>query len=129
MWAQISNIILGLFLMFAPSIWSFDKATSDHHYIIGPLIITNAIIALWEFNRGVRWLNVLIGAWMLLSPFVLGTSGVAATIDVISAILLMLFSLFKGRVKHRYGGGWLSLFQKNPIHLQETGTKDKRKQN
>ncbi|HEV7329637.1 MAG TPA: hypothetical protein VGN63_01245 [Flavisolibacter sp.] len=124
MWAQIINIVIGLFLMFAPSIWSFDKATSDHHYIVGPLIITNAIIALWEFNRGIRWLNVLIGAWLLVSPFVLGNKGIVATIDIASAILLILFSLFKGSVQHRYGGGWSSLFQKNPVHLKEAAGKE-----
>ena len=121
MWAQIFNIMLGLFLMVAPSLWSFDKATSDHHYIVGPLIITNAIIAVWEFNRGIRWLNVLIGSWLLVSPFVLGTKGIVATIAILAAILLIFFSLFKGRVQHRYGGGWSSLFQKDPVHLREAG--------
>ena len=119
MWAQIINIIIGLFLMFAPSIWLFDKPTSDHHYIVGPLIITNAIIALWEFNRAIRWLNVLIGAWLLVSPFILGSKGIVAGIDIASGILLVLFSLFKGAVQKRYGGGWSSLFQKNPDHWKE----------
>lgn len=119
MWIQVLTIILGLFLMFAPSAWSFDKAASDHHYIIGPLIITTAIIALWEINRGLRWMNVVIGAWMLVSPLVLKSNETVATIDVVCAILLILFSLFKGTVKHRYGGGWSSLIQKNPMHVKE----------
>lgn len=122
MWAQIINIVIGLFLMFAPSLWSFDKAASDHYYIVGPLIITNAIIALWEFNRGMRWANVLIGAWLIVSPFALGSKGSEATIAITSAILLILFSLFKGSVQHRYGGGWSSLFQKNPVHWEEAKT-------
>jgi hypothetical protein len=119
MWAQIINIVIGLFLMFAPSLWSFDKAASDHLFIVGPLVITNAIIALWEFNRGMRWANVLIGVWLIASPFVLGSQGTEATVAITSAILLILFSLFKGAVKHRYGGGWSSLFQKNPVHWEE----------
>lgn len=123
MWAQIFNIVIGLFLMFAPSIFSFGKADSDHFYIVGPLIITNAIIALWEFNRGIRWLNVLIGAWLLVSPFILQSKGSVASIAIVSAILLVLFSIFKGSVKRRYGGGWSSLFQKEPVHLKEASEK------
>lgn len=118
MWAQIINIIIGLGLMLAPSLLSFDKADSDHFYIVGPLVVTNAIIALWEFNRGMRWFNGLIGAWLLVSPFVLQSKGSVASIAVVSAILLILFSLFKGSTKHQYGGGWSSLFQKNPVHMQ-----------
>ena len=124
MWAQIINIVIGLFLMVAPSLWSLDKADSDHFYIIGPLIITNAIIALWEFNRGMRWFNVLIGAWLLVSPFVLGSKGNVASLAIVTAILLIIFSLFKGSEKHRYGGGWSSLFQKNPIHMEESNKKE-----
>jgi hypothetical protein len=119
MWAQIINIVIGLCLMLAPSLLSLDKADSNHLYIIGPLIITNAIIALWEFNRGIRWANVLIGAWLLVSPFVLGSKGSVAGIAIVSAILLIIFSLFKGTEKHRYGGGWSSLFQKSPVHMEE----------
>ncbi|HEY1020822.1 MAG TPA: hypothetical protein VGE06_00855 [Flavisolibacter sp.] len=120
MWAQIMHILIGLFLMFAPSIWSFDKGASDHFYIVGPLVITNAIIGLWEFNRGIRWFTALIAAWLLVSPFVLESKGTEAMIAICSAILLVFFSLFKGRVKHRYGGGWSSLLQKNPLHWEES---------
>ncbi len=117
MWAQIINIVIGLFLMAAPSLYTFDKADSNHFYIVGPLVITNAIIALWEFNRGIRWLNMLIGAWLLVSPFVLGSKGSVASISILTALLLILFSIFKGKTKHRYGGGWSSLFEKNPVHM------------
>lgn len=119
MWAQVVNIVLGLFLMVAPAIWPFDKMESHHHYIIGPLIITFGITALWEVNRNTRWMNVLFGIWLLLSPFVLGTRGLVAKIDIFIGILLIVFSLFKGTITQRYGGGWQSLFQKNPAHLQE----------
>lgn len=120
MWAQVMNLLVGLFLMFAPAIWSFDKPASDHHYIVAPLVITFAIMAIWEVNRNVRWFNMMAGAWLLISPLILGSEGTVAVIDSFCAILIMLFSLSKGRIKKRYGGGWRSLIQKNPVHLEES---------
>jgi glucose dehydrogenase len=124
MWAQIVNILIGLFLMFSPTLWSYDKAASDHHYILGPLVITTGIIAIWEVNRGFRWMNVLFGAWLLISPFILGSRGINAETDVFAGILLIIFSMVKGSVTQNYGGGWTSLFHKNPAHWQEAKQKE-----
>jgi hypothetical protein len=123
MWPRIINIIIGLFLMFAPALWHFDKKASDNHYIVGPLVLTFAITALWEVNRNVRLFNTVAGAWLLFSPLILGLKGTVALIDTFTGILIILFSIFKGTIKKRYGGGWRSLIQKNPVHMEEASRK------
>lgn len=123
MWARIINIILGLLLMLTPAVWSLDKTASHNHYIVGPLVITFAIIALWEVNRNARWFNIVAGAWLIASPLILGLKGQIATMDVFAGILIIVFSLFKGSITQRYGGGWRSLLDKRPVHFVEsTGT-------
>lgn len=114
MWAAIVNIILGVWLMISPSVLSFEKTAADNHYITGPLVISFAIIAVWEVNRAARYLTLLAGAWLLFSPFMLDYEDATAKwITVVAGVLIALCSLVKGKVAGRYGGGWRSLFLKN----------------
>ena len=119
MWAIIINILLGLWLMFSPGLLQFEKLAANNNYIVGPLVLTFAIIALWELNRSVRFLNMMLGAWLVVSPFILGIQSSTTTwVTILSGALLIVFSFVKRRVKKSYGGGWHSLFEKDPVHLQ-----------
>ena len=118
MWAQIINIVIGIGLMAAPAIVGFDKVASNNNHIVGPLVITFAVVSLWEINRNVRWFNIVTGAWLILSPFIIGFGASAQAIDIAGGIAVILFSLHKGKIKNKYGGGWRSLFQKHPLHVQ-----------
>lgn len=118
MWAQIINIITGLFLMVAPGIWQWNKAAAHNNFIVAPLVVTIAIVALWEVNRNARWLNIPAGLWLLVAPFVLDYSSDASVINMACGVLVVGLSLVKGKVKGQYGGGWRSLLQDNPLHMQ-----------
>lgn len=116
MWATIINILLGLWLMFSPGLLQFEKAASDNNYIVGPLVLTFAIITLWELNSSVRFLNMMIGIWLIVSPFMLGfQSSTAIWMTILSGALITGFSIVKRRMKRNYGGGWRSLFKKNSV--------------
>ena len=120
MWATIINILLGLWLMISPALLPLEKAASDNNYIVGPLVLTFAIIALWEVNRSVRFFNMLLGIWLVVSPFVVGfQSSLAIWATVLSGALIAGFSFVKGSIKRNYGGGWRSLFEKDPVHLRQ----------
>jgi hypothetical protein len=117
--AAILNIIIGLFLMIAPAIFHFYKTISDHYYIVGPVVVAFAIISLWEVNRSAHYFNVLPGSWFIIAPFIFHFQSVPAIwIAVVSGVLIVLLSLVKRRVKGKYGGGWRSLLQKHPVHMQ-----------
>ena len=119
MWAQIINAALGIWLMAAPAVLDYSGAADTNSRIIGPIAATFAIIAIWECTRGLRWVNVVVGLWLLMAPWVLGYDELAPRIDDrIVGGLLILFGLVKGKISHRFGGGWLSLFKRNPIHLR-----------
>src|SRR5688500_10213774 len=114
MWAAFVNIILGVWLMASPSVFAFEKIAADNNYITGPLVITFAIIAVWEVNRSARYGTLLAGAWLLLSPFLLGYDDTTTKwITVATGLLIILCSLVKGKLTRRYGGGWRALFAKN----------------
>lgn len=119
MWAQIINAVLGLVVMIVPGIWQFDESASNNNYIVGPFVITFALTAVTDAARNLRWMNIPAGAWLIFSPLILGYGTPAVTINIFLGILIVLFSLFRGKVENRFGGGWRSLLKKNPKHLQE----------
>lgn len=119
MWARMVNAFLGLLVMISPSIFQFEEIAANNNYITGPLIITTAIIAMWEFNQKVRYFNVVTGVWLVIAPFIFSFSTAALTTDLILGLLVILLSFIKVKVSKRYGRGWRSLFQDNPLHMQE----------
>src|SRR5436309_3272808 len=124
MWPRIVNIIIGIGLMITPTVLKLEKTAADNNHITGPLVITFAIISLWEINRNVRWFNMATGWWLILSPFLLNLSASVTKIDVSAGIVIAILSLYKGNIKNKFGGGWRSLFQKHPLHMHavEPGT-------
>lgn len=125
MWAQIINIVIGLLIMTAPALWQFNEAASNNNYIAGPLIITFAITALWEVNRNARWFNIPIGFWLIFSPLFFNFNIEAVNLNIFTGIAVVVLSLFKGTVQQTYGGGWRSLWQDNPLHMQVLEKEDK----
>ncbi len=120
MWSCIATIILGLWLMVSPSVLGMAPSAANNNHIAGPLVITFAVIALWEINRNVIKVNMLIAVWLMISPLVIDFAATTAVLsNLLSAVAILLLALVKREVKQRYGGGWISLFQKNPPHLRE----------
>jgi hypothetical protein len=75
-WCDVANLILGAFLFFSPWIFGFDAGTvSQNAYIAGIVIAVIAIGALAAFAVWEEWLNLIVGLWVLVSPWVLGFHG------------------------------------------------------
>jgi SPW repeat len=119
MWASIVNIILGLWLILSPSVLGMSGPAANNNHITGPLVITFAVIALWDINRNAGKVNSIIGAWLLIAILFLDYTNAAIVSNGLSAIAIILLALVKRKTKHRFGGGWRSLFQKEPLHLKE----------
>ncbi|TKK69215.1 vitamin K epoxide reductase [Ilyomonas limi] len=119
MWAAITNIIIGLFVMIAPAVFHFNKTIANHYHIVGPIVVTFAIVSLWEVNHSARYFNVPAGLWLLIAPFLFHFQPATATwMAVICGLLIIVLSFAKRKIKGQYGGGWRSLFQKHPAHMQ-----------
>lgn len=116
MWAQVINIFLGLAVMVLPGMLGFDKTASNNNYIVGPLIITFALVATTDAARNVRWFNIPAGFWLMVGPLVLGFATTERLVNMLLGILIILCSLIRGQVNQRFGGGWRSLLQKDPEH-------------
>lgn len=111
MWAAIVNVIIGLWIMVSPERFDYTELEANNYFIVGPLVVTAAVISIWDVNRNVRYFNLFAGVWFLLSPLVLPyETSHAVWNSLASGLLLVFFSLFKGQIKRQFGGGWETLF-------------------
>src|SRR4030088_3634723 len=82
---DVANLVLGAFLFFSPWMFGFDAGkVSQNAYISGIVIAVLAIAALAAFAVWEEWLNLIVGLWVLISPWVLGFQGTTAmTVHVV----------------------------------------------
>jgi hypothetical protein len=90
---------VGVVLMFAPSLLGLRGALATACYVVGPLAVTFAVIAMAEVARSARWLVAALAAILLGVAVLLGAWPVAA-----AALALGALSLPRGEIKEKYGG-------------------------
>jgi hypothetical protein len=110
-WNLVLSAALGVWLVFAPDIFgtvasdainTFTLADSSH--LFGALVTVVAVCATAEVIRLARYLNVLLGLWLVAAPFILSGSNTGAAINgVVAGLLIATLSLPRGRVRERYG--------------------------
>jgi hypothetical protein len=104
--------------MASPAVLALTGSAAESNYIAGPLIVTFGVIALWDINRSVRYTNVPIGLWVVVSAFVLPFQSAALWSNIIVGILVTVLSFVPAASKKQFGGGWKSLFEKEPEHMK-----------
>ncbi|MGE3773421.1 MAG: NAD-dependent epimerase/dehydratase family protein [Gammaproteobacteria bacterium] len=87
----------------------FDTAAplyfSDH--VVGWVVLAIAITALAEVARAARLLNVALGLWIAISPFVLEGGGAAAPVaNVVAGLAIAALSLPRGKRSKESYGAW-----------------------
>ena len=93
---DVANLILGAVLFFSPWIFGFGAGrASENANIAGIIIAVLAIAALAAFAIWEEWLNLIVGLWTLVSPWLLGFQGTRAMIVcvVIGAIVAILAAI------------------------------------
>lgn len=124
MWAQVVNTLLGLWLMAAPAVLQYGGAARTNDHIIGPIVASIAAIAVANVTRGLRWCNVGAGAWLLIAPWLLDYPVVPTVNSLVMGILLVAFSLVRGKVKRQFGGGWKMLLPGQPVPQEQGAAGD-----
>ena len=103
-WNLILSAGFGIWLMFTPSVLKNIGVAADSDHLIGALITTTAVIALADVGRSIRFVNVILGAWIIASPWLVGgTTPASRWNDVIIGALVIVLSMRRGPVGERYG--------------------------
>jgi hypothetical protein len=105
---DVANLILGAILFFSPWIFGFDAGTaSQNANIAGIVIAILAVAALAAFAVWEEWLNLVVGLWTLVSPWILGFQGgtamkvhvvIGAAVAILAAVELWLLQQFPPRL-------------------------------
>lgn len=104
-WGLLLTSLLGIWLMFTRLIYGTEGAMANSDHLAGSLLITIAVLAMAEVARPLRFLNIIIGLWLIIAPWVLsGGSDAAAIGSVIVGLLVIVLSIPKGPIRHRYAG-------------------------
>src|SRR3981081_701561 len=99
---DVANLVLGAILFFSPWMFGFEAGrASENAMIAGIVIAVLAIAALAAFAVWEEWLNLIVGLWTLVSPWVFGFQGttamtvhvvIGAAVAIIAAIELWIMS-------------------------------------
>jgi hypothetical protein len=91
-WEDWTSWALGIWLLLSPwALWfEKDETAMRNAVALGVLIILAELLVLSLFRGWEEWINVALGAWLVISPWVLGLSNAAAKINFIVVGLLVL---------------------------------------
>jgi uncharacterized membrane protein len=104
-WTLVLSAGIGIWLMSAPAILGVTGGAANSNYLAGALVVTWAVIAFGEIVRPIRLLNVLMGVWITMAPWMLsGATDRSRWIDLLAGVLLMGLSIRRGRIEERFGG-------------------------
>jgi hypothetical protein len=99
-WEDWASWAFGIWLCISPWALEFDLAPvpTRNAVIVGFLIILAEVVTLSVFRPWEEWINVALGAWLVVSPWVLGITAPAATADfVIVGALVVALALYEMR--------------------------------
>ena len=70
---------------------------------LGALVLTVVSIAAAEVARPVRWLNLPLGAGLMVTPFMFDGDTAAMLVSLVAGAPLMALSIRRGSIQERYG--------------------------
>jgi hypothetical protein len=97
-WEDWCNWLLGIWLCISPWALRFDlEPTATRTAVItGVLIILVEVVTLSVYRAWEEWINVILGAWLVLCPWLLGISfSVAIANLVVVGLLVMALAFYE----------------------------------
>ena len=99
-----ANVVLGAYLFFVPFIVAANAASAWNVYIVGVLILCVALYALAQpDSKGAEWTNVVLGAWMIIAPFVLSSGSLAGAMAINAYVVGVLVIVLAGIALYQMG--------------------------
>lgn len=95
-WEDWVGLVLGLWLLVSPWVLEYvEVSASQNAVFVGFLLIATEFVALYVFNVWEEWISVILGAWLVVSPWVLGVGLVPTVNFVIVGLLVLALALYE----------------------------------
>ena len=104
MWIRLLSVAAGLWLLATPALVGYGGVWRTNDSIVGALVLSVGIMAMSDVLRPLRWINVALGGWILLSPIFLERSATAGGHRVFAELLILSTALVRGKTRTRRGG-------------------------
>jgi hypothetical protein len=102
---DIANLVLAALLFLTPWIFGFahDYTAASNAWVSGIVIGVVAIAALTKFAEWEEWVNLVLGLWVLVSPWALGFAAQSAArwAHVIAGLIVAVLAGVKLWFMHR----------------------------
>lgn len=102
-WQDWANLVLGVWLILSPWLLGFSAtpAATWNAVVVGVVVALMALLHLRGGPMWEEWLNVLLGVWLILSPWILGYSGMGNAVwnALIVGVLVGVLALSLTREK------------------------------
>lgn len=103
-WNLLVSTLLGAWLMASPAVFQTQGLAAHSDHILGAMVVTVTIIALAEVTRAARFINIALALGIIVLPWLLGGTTVAAGInDLLIGALIIALSIRPGKIKNTYG--------------------------
>lgn len=97
-WQDAINFVLGAWLVLSPWLLGYmnELGAARNAYATGAIIAVAALAALVAFHRWEEWVNAILGVWLVVSPWIIGFSGVAYALwnQIIVGIIVAALALW-----------------------------------
>ena len=86
------NLALGGFLFIAPWLFSYayGSARTDD-WVSSGIVIASSLAALWAYAEWEEWIGLIVGLWVLTSPWLLGFQHARAMVVNVAVGLLIAY--------------------------------------
>ncbi len=99
----VITTLIGVWLMGAPAVLETQKPMMDVTRICGALAITISVVCMGEPLRLGRYLNLLVGATLIMAPFLAGGGTTLSLMNSLAAgILLIVLSIPRGPINESF---------------------------
>lgn len=102
-WNLVLSMLVALWLMFTPATLGSDGGMANVNHVVGSLALTFAVIALAETGRAARYVNVALGAVLIVSLLFVEASGAETASSLLAGMALVALALPRGRITRRWG--------------------------
>jgi len=106
-WQLAASMALGASLMLTRLTFGTIGAMANSDHVAGALVITISIIATAEVARALRFLNIVVGVWIVSAPLFLTGASFAATLSGIAiGFVIIALNLQRGKRSSEHYAGW-----------------------
>lgn len=105
-WTLAASCFIGAALMLSRLWLDAEGGLANTDHLVGSLTITVSVIAFAEVARLLRYINALLGAWLMLAPLLYGGTAIETAVRVGLGLALVGLSIPRGRRSREHYAGW-----------------------